>query len=298
MVLTEQEFENIARKTGVSVKDFDQKNQIVALELAESLPVFHSYQWLGPLGTFFRTMIEQKGQAYSEFIARLVLIAFLEDARWRPSIVVPASVQDELTKERKRIEMEVMENPAGHYLPKSDAFLKDFSILRGKAMPVYTGIADVHNTLWRRPLVFGSFIQRVRFVRMFLRKPVGFRYYFQHHTHTSLLANFNQEGWDRTYELIADLLDVNPEHKGYSGASWFYDPQLKSVSPRLAYLADIPIAAGAERFHLGSDRTGSALAKSKTRKSLYDEGKYVPQNYMLLWHRASMIQWRGKRKRL
>lgn len=294
MELSEKEFKSITRNIGIDPESFHQTDFRVALEIAESLPVTHSYTWLGKLGEFFHSVEEKKGKAYSELIARSVLVAFLENKRWKPRVVVPGSVQDELAKERERIRTEVMDSPAGHYLPSADAFYKDFSVLRGKAMPVYTGIADVDNTLWRRPLVFGSLAQRFRFIRILFEKPVGLKYYFQHHTHTSLLSRFNSDGWNKTYDLIADLLELNPDHKGFCGASWFYDPQLKQVSPRLAYLAEDPLAAGAERFHLGEDNTGSALAKSKTRIQLHQEGKYVPKSYALLWHRKSMISSRKR----
>ena len=82
---------------------------------------------------------------------------------------------------------------------------------------------------------------------------------------------------------------ANEDHKGFCGASWFYDPQLENISPRLVYLAADPIAGGAERFHLGEDHTGSALSKSNTRVKFYDQGKYLPQSYLLVWYRKSMI---------
>lgn len=156
-------------------------------------------------------------------------------------------------------------------------------------MPVYTGIVDTYTALWRRPLVFGALIQRVKFLRLLLKPPLGRHYFFQHHTHTSLLRRFNSEGWNRTYDLVAELLVANEDHKGFCGASWFYDPQLENISPRLVYLAADPIAGGAERFHLGEDHTGSALSKSNTRVKFYDQGKYLPQSYLLVWYRKSMI---------
>ena len=258
------------------------------LEKASQLSGFRSYKWLGSLAGEFDDIETRKGAIGLEFIARLLLLASVDGEIWRPACNVPEAIRAELRHEQGRIRNEALESPIGHYLPQKDAFLKDFSLLRGAAMPVYTGIVDTHTSLWRRPLIFGTLSQKMRFLGVLLSRPMGTRYFFQHHTHTSLLDRFNDEGWIKTYRLVAELLAVNPDHKGFCGISWFYDPQLEKVSPRLSYLAGFPLSRGAIRFHLGEDNSGSALSKSKTRVELYESGKYIPQSYMLVWPRKRM----------
>ena len=292
MELVTLELQNLGKKTGLQNELIDAEIVQEALTVARSLPIAHSYLWLGDLEPLFRKVEAESGQQSVELLARYLLLVFLDDSEWRPLCKVPDSIIKEMRQERERIHEEVTSSEHGHYYPFADAFYKDFSLLRGKSMPVYTGIVDTHGALWRHPLKFGAFSQRIRFVGHLLRMPIGNKYYFQHHTHTSLLRRFNQEGWLKTYKLVADLLSVNLDHKGFCGASWFYDPQLDKVSPRLAYLANDPLKYGAERFHLGTDNSGSALAKSKTRNELFDKGEYVPQSYMLVWHRKPMIRWR------
>lgn len=256
-----------------------------------SRPTRHrNYRWLGELADEFADIEARRGSAGLEVVARLVLLASVDGSLWKPACQVPEAIRCELKQEQVRIRNEVLVSPEGHYRPDKDAFLKDFSILRGAAMPVHTGIVDSHTSLWRRPLVFGPVGQRLRFLRVLMTRPVGRRYYFQHHTHTSLLERFNEEGWIETYRLVAELLAANPDHKGFCGISWFYDPQLEDVSPRLAYLAGYPLERGAMRFHLGADQSGSALSKSKTRLALYESGEYVPQSYMLVWPAKGMIK--------
>ena len=75
------------------------------------------------------------------------------------------------------------------------------------------------------------------------------------------------------------------------GAGWVFDPQLECISPRLMYLRNMPLHNGAKIYHVGEDRTGNAIAKSKTRLNLYNEGKYVPQAYILIWPRKELIAW-------
>ncbi len=258
-------------------------------EKASQLPGHRGFKWIGGLAEEFSEIEARAGSTGLELVTRLLLLASVDGSIWKPACQVPEAICSEFKEEQERIRNEVLTFPSGHYLPGKDAFLKDFSILRGAAMPVYTGIVDTHTALWRRPLVFGPIGQRLRFLRILLTRPVGTRYFFQHHTHTSLLKRFNEEGWRRTYSLVAELLKANADHKGFCGASWFYDPQLKDVSPRLAYLAGYPLLNGADRFHLGLDDSGSALSKSKTRVKLYESGKYVPQSYMLVWPKKAMI---------
>lgn len=290
MALNERDIRQISKVfENESVSPWDDDFRSV-LEKASELPGHRSYKWVGELADEFADIETRRGAAGLEFIARLLLLASVDGSIWKPACNVPEAIRAELKHEQERIRDEVLASSVGHYRPDKDAFRKDFSILRGAAMPVYTGIVDTHTSLWRRPLVFGAVGQRFRFIRVLLTRPRGSRYFYQHHTHTSLLQRFNEEGWVETYRLVAELLAANPDHKGFCGASWFYDPQLEEVSPRLAYLAGYPLDRGAERFHLGEDDSGSALSKSKTRIALYESGKYIPQAYMLVWLAKDMIK--------
>jgi hypothetical protein len=82
------------------------------------------------------------------------------------------------------------------------------------------------------------------------------------------------------------------------GASWFYDPALDEISPRLGYLRKTPIAGGA--FFIQGDATEedkrNALSTSSTRQKLYDEGKYIPRSHMLIWGKNDQINWANKHK--
>jgi hypothetical protein len=77
------------------------------------------------------------------------------------------------------------------------------------------------------------------------------------------------------------------------GGSWFYDPKVKEISPRLRYLQDVPVAGGARLFRTGPSEgcTNDALSTSPTRKNLFNEGLYQPCGYALVWDRASQRRW-------
>lgn len=290
MALSEQDIQQISEILGIASVHPEEDDLRHVHEKASQLPGHRGYKWIGGLAEEFSEIEARRGSAGLELVARLLLLSSVDGSIWKPACHVPEAIHSELKEQQERIRNEALTFPSGHYLPDKDAFLKDFSILRGAAMPIFTGIVDTHTCLWRRPLVFGPIGQRFRFLRILLTRPVGTRYFFQHHTHTSLLKRFNEDGWNRTYKLVAELLEANADHKGFCGTSWFYDPQLKVVSPRLAYLARYPLARGASRFHLGVDDSGSALSKSKTRVELYESGKYVPQSYMLVWPKKAMAK--------
>lgn len=290
MALSEHDIQQITGVLDVECAHPEDDDLRRVHEKASQLPGHRRYNWLGGLAEEFSEIEDRRGKAGLELVARLLLLSSVDGSIWKPACQVPETIRLEIKQEQERIRNEVLTSPSGHYLPGKDAFLKDFSILRGAAMPVYTGIVDTHTSLWRRPLIFGPIGQRFRFLRILLTRPLGTRYFYQYHIHTSLLKRFNEEGRNTTYRLVAELLKANADHKGFCGASWYYDPQLEDFSPRLAYLAAHPLVGGAMRFHLGVDHSGSALSKSKTRVELYESGKYVPQSYMLVWLKKDMIK--------
>lgn len=121
----------------------------------------------------------------------------------------------------------------------------------------------------------------------------GFKPFFQIHTHVHRLDQFTEAGWNECYRCCAELYSVHPDVLGMYGGSWFYDPGIKEVSPRLRYLQDIPLASGARLFRSGPSEacTKDATSTSPTRKELFDKGLYAPCAYVLVWDRVSQTRW-------
>lgn len=119
------------------------------------------------------------------------------------------------------------------------------------------------------------------------------RPWLQNHTESRWLDDFNPEGWDRMWRTAAALLKTRPGLAGAMGASWFYDPQLETVSPRLNYLRADPVAGGAWLVHQGpgEGHTERATATSPTRRALLEAGEYVPTSWLLAWPRGKLIRW-------
>lgn len=125
----------------------------------------------------------------------------------------------------------------------------------------------------------------------------GFRPFFQLHVHKFNLDAFNEKGREECYLCCAELHDVHPEVLGTFGSSWYYDPQLATISPRLDYLRTMPTEGGAKMMFMvaGGEAIGNATSKSATRRQLYEEGKYMPSNYMMVWGRDALRAWAKRR---
>jgi len=85
---------------------------------------------------------------------------------------------------------------------------------------------------------------------------------------------------------------------GMLGSSWFYDPPLEQISPRLAYLRVNPLKHGAFLIHQGPGEihTQRAATSSPTRAALIEKGEYTARSWIVAWPRAALIKWADARK--
>lgn len=173
-----------------------------------------------------------------------------------------------------------------------DLFHKEFGIASLRLYVAGAQLVDPRCGIPRSLMVRGAPADWLRKIRLIVSLG-GFRPYFQIHTHKFMLETFNEEGWNECYRCCADLYDVHPEVLGMYGSSWFYDPVLDAISPRLAYLRSVPQNGGASLLFVaaGGDAINNSVATSPTRKALYDEGKYLPKSYMLIWGKEEQIVW-------
>jgi hypothetical protein len=183
------------------------------------------------------------------------------------------------------------------YNHRNDLFLKDLAACSLRLIPVGGSWLTEVSGMGRRFLVGGGARQFVDASLFALFKARGFKPFFQIHMDIRYLEGFSPQGRDQCYLGIAALLKLNPRIKGMYAASWFYDPELESISPNLRYLREEPEQNGARLFRIGTTRTDIELAttKSATRRKLYNEGKYLPTSYLLIWTRKDLLSWADKR---
>jgi hypothetical protein len=171
-----------------------------------------------------------------------------------------------------------------------DLLLKDLAICRQSMFPAGAQIVEPHSA-FHRVLLFRGGLGQFAAVAALLRECGGNKPFYQIHTHLSDLSEFNPDGWDRCYLMLADMLCMNPEIRGMWGGSWFYDPALEHISPNLTYLRERPQKNGAVVVYSHVDMDGGALSRSKTRRELFEAGRYVPKSYALVWPREKMLAW-------
>lgn len=131
---------------------------------------------------------------------------------------------------------------------------------------------------------------------LFLVTMGGYTNILEDHLDDEYLAEFSEKGWEHSHLLLAEYLQAHPSIRGMSAKSWFYDPELKRVTPHLTFLADMRLQNGAKRFKMETSQSdfSNALAKSKSRRALWEKGQYTPQGYMLLWPAKDVISWAKK----
>lgn len=181
------------------------------------------------------------------------------------------------------------------YLYVSSPFCKDLAICTLRLIPV--GVAKVHSYHLPRRMFLAGLRGASRAFRFAVLERGGLSPYYDTHMHSQdpqAMAEFGAEGWVNFYTRIAELLRRNPQMKGLAGSTWLHDPILATISPHLAILHDVQINNGAHLFLLGPCNANSikdATMKSSTRRRLYEEGKYIPTEYCIVWPRDALIAW-------
>ena len=185
------------------------------------------------------------------------------------------------------------------YGPGDDRFLRDVRLAAGWSVPCGSEVIDLR----ARVSLAGSFqiALRARAPRIALRRliPGGAPAWFAPHTESRYLDEFDETGWETTYRNVAALLRAHTDVAGVVGYSWFYDPRVEAISPRLAYLRRGPLDGGAFllRGHTSEFDVRNATAKSQTRRRLYEAGDYTPVGYKMVWLRRDILHWAGMASR-
>lgn len=195
--------------------------------------------------------------------------------------------------EFKRIIEEMSTNEENFYLDDGDLFLKDFALCSQKMIFAKAQLLELYVKKSPKMFLYGKPLTKIKNILKFIGEFRGRGPYLEIHTSEKHLNHFNEIGWRETYRLASELMKLNPDIKGIIGASWFYDPSLENISPRLCYLRKEPMDGGAYFIELYHDDDSADLATrtSPTRKQLYQDGKYLPKKYMLIWESHKMAKY-------
>lgn len=171
----------------------------------------------------------------------------------------------------------------------NDSFMKDLGLARLSIIPAVAQLLYPHAGLSLKPVVRGGpRLWSYVWGRCGGRAPM-----IEIHTHGPMASTyFNASGWEETYRLTALVMQSMPAARALVGLSWFYDPQLSTVSPRLNYLRTSPLAQGGRLIRIGTfpDTIVNATSTSKSRRELYEAGEYTPVAHALVWSRKDMVR--------
>jgi len=176
--------------------------------------------------------------------------------------------------------------------PDHDLFHKEFGLASLRLIAAENRVVDANSAIPRSVVWKSGIWSCPRNFAVFFRLG-GFSPYLQTHVHDLTMSRITEGNRIQFWLSCAEILRDRPALKGMFGASWLEDPALEFAAPRL-YLANrVPRDNGAIYVPMGTDEetVGNALRKSASRQSLYDNGQYLPQRYLMIWPRARVIEW-------
>lgn len=242
--------------------------------------------------------IEQAGDEtsladFNKCILLRLIEQFLERTE-KSEYNLPESIASQFHINFQRILSEIDSFDDEHFNPSNDLFLKDLGICRQKLIPVGMRVIESNSGYSRKVLISRGWKQFFKFLYFYIFIERNNKNFCQTHVHLSIVKHFNPEEIHESYLRVAELLEINPQIKGLFGASWYYDPALERVSPHLTYLRTQQEENGAWIFYIEPEKSGDPFARSKTRKKLFEEGKYKPELYLSVWPRKSILAYKQK----
>ena len=241
----------------------------------------------------WQNILEKWGEDALEIYHRVTMLELMQEFETRASKYnYPNSIIQLFHQNFARIEKNIATGPVGTYPHHGDNFIKDFSLCRQTAFPGGGAwVVDHAGGFSRKFMLQGGLGQFLRMARLYLFSTRGHRPLYSIHIHNELSQGHTLEERQACHLRIVEMMARHPEIKGMYGISWLTDPLIPTVSPRLRWVREIPEANGCEYFRVGIDIDGGALARSKTRRRLFEEGKYMPTKYLSIWPRKKMMAW-------
>lgn len=257
------------------------------------------WDFLTPAARLTGLLIDQFGTSDEDLRKAVIAALGLSFPAERPQIALPPSVLARYPAAFRRLARQVLsDDPYG-----ADLFAKDVRFVLGQTVPGGAQDIDIAYRTDARALAGRLKRTGVNALRVALRKDVAASIrllkasrgapWLQMHTDPRNLLEFTPDGWDQFYRTAADFLALHPRYAGLVGQSWFFDPAIAQISPRLSYLATRPLGGGGVHVRLGGSALDTELAiqTSPTRRRLYEAGQYRPECWAIYWPRAALLQW-------
>ncbi len=242
------------------------------------------------------------GPAQRARFLRDVLAALVETHRPRiAGLNLPDSVKRLIEREYARIDKNLVKGSDDSFDLQHHTMRCDFRIVAFGRVPV--GVEHIElggvprSLLWK-----GGARQALQVAGAVLQAGGAAPFYSAHLTHGvkpwAFLMAYNADTlavWQRN---VAECLRMNPGVRGLIASSWWYDPQIRTVAPHLAFLTEGSLAHGAILARTGPTEGSkkNALAHSPERQALHAAGRYDPTSYSVIWTRDALISWARRSK--
>lgn len=208
---------------------------------------------------------------------------------------LPDSVLSHYPITFNRLANYLRKNITGAYDSTDEYFCKDIRFVLLMTVPCGAWIVDLVSSISWSSVILSSIKSRSLTAAIRWLRAGGSGIWLRRHLDSRYLDEFNEQGNDKCFHSIAELLMRRKHVRGIVGTSWFYDPMLSEISPHLAFLRQRPLERGAFLMRHGSGQIHikRAIQSSATRRRMFEEGKYIPICYSLLWPRNELIAWAG-----
>ncbi len=234
------------------------------------------------------------GDAFAAAHAALMVEAIADFAARAPAEGYPAAILTEFERVFARILAKIAAADWTGYAGPDDRLWKDFGLALQRVFPASAWVVTPDAGYDRGFLLkggIGQFLTALPYMR-------GNDHWLTCNLNEFEKHRFNEAGFRDLVRLLADVLRARPRLNGlFLGASWLYSPMLPTISPRLDFHRRLALPGGARIFFVQPGGADSmALIASETRRRAFAEGRYRPDDYILIWRRGALIAWADAQK--
>ena len=225
---------------------------------------------------------------------KLGIAHLIKDSQRRAiSLSLPEGILRELGAWFKRVVHDFSIQEDSYYQVSNINFNYDVGVCCLKSLPVGGAWFVQVRRIGLQPLWTLNIWRLAKLLSYLLFRTGGFTPFCVIHTVPRYILRFNCRQMNLAYGHIEALLKFNPKIKGIYRRSWLLDSGLKTISPNLAFLREVPEENGAVFFPVVRNTLDirDALALSPHRKKLYEEGKYMPAPSAYIWPRRKFLSW-------
>lgn len=229
------------------------------------------------------------GEAFAAAHAVLMVEAIADFAARAPAEGYPPSIVAEFDRVLARILRKIAAADWSGYAGPDDRLWKDFGVALQRVFPASAWVVTPDAGYDRGFLLkggIGQFLTALPYMR-------GNDHWLTCNLNEFEKQFFNEAGFRALVRLLADVLKARPKLNGlFLGASWLYSPVLPRISPRLDFHRRLALPGGARIFFVQPGGADSmALVASETRRQAFADGRYRPDDYILIWRRDALIAW-------